>query len=103
MWPHFTNLGLKRSEVEERLQYCLYRTTKGKEMMVLAPPTKEWRELVDEARDCRVVKAPAALLAEKWILALFLVILPHRATPEVIRYLGRQLGTVWFLPDPIET
>jgi hypothetical protein len=102
LWPRYTNLGLKRFEVEETWHYCLYRTDRGKEIMTLPLATKQWDDLVNEARECRVMKVPAALAKEKWILALFIVLLPYRATPEVIRYLGRQLGTVWCVPNAIE-
>jgi hypothetical protein len=102
LWPGYTNLGLKRFEVEETWNYCLYRTDRGKEIMTLPLATKQWDDLVNEARECRVMKVPAALAKEKWILALFIVLLPYRATPEVIRYLGRQLGTVWCVATAIE-
>jgi hypothetical protein len=103
LWPDFTQLGLKRFEVEEPWQYCLYRTEVGRELMVMSPPTKEWADLVDEARDCRLTKVPHALANEPWILALFVVLLPYRATPEALRYLGWKLGTVWCIPSAIET
>jgi len=103
LWPDFTRLGLKRFEVEEAWQYCLHRTEAGRELIVMPPATKEWADLVDESRDCRLAKVPKALANEIWILALFVVLLPYRATPEVMRYLGRKLGTVWCIPKAIET
>jgi hypothetical protein len=103
LWPDFTQLGLKRFEVEESWQSCLYRTEAGRELTVMPPATKQWADLVDEARDCRLTKVPSALANEVWILALFVVLLPYRATPEVLRYLGRQLGTVWCISAPVET
>jgi hypothetical protein len=103
LWPDFTQLGLKRFEVEEPWQYCLYRTAAGRELMVQPPATKQWAELVDEARDCRLAKVPHALANEVWLLALFVVLLPYRATPEALRYLGWKLGTVWCIPAAVET
>jgi hypothetical protein len=102
IWPSITQLGLMRYEPDNEWQYCLYRNEGGQGIMGQAPPTKAWSDLVEEARDCRVVRVPAPLLAEKFILALFVLILPYRATPEVLRYLGWKLGTVWFVPPPIE-
>jgi hypothetical protein len=103
LWPDFTQLILKHFEVEEPWQYCLYRTEGGRQLMVMPPSTKEWAQLVDEARDCRLTKVPRALASEVWLLALFVILLPYRATPEVIRYLGWKLGTVWCIPAPRET
>jgi hypothetical protein len=71
--------------------------------MVMPPATKQWADLVDEARDCRLTKVPPALANELWLLALFVVLLPYRATPEALRYLGWKLGTVWCIPAPVET
>jgi len=103
LWPDFTQLGLKRFEVEEPWQYCLYRTAAGRELMVQPPATKQWAELVAEARYCRLAQVPHALASEVWLLALFVVLLPYRATPEALRYLGWKLGTVWCIPPAIET
>jgi hypothetical protein len=102
IWPDFTKLGLKHFEPEEAWHYCLYRTNEGNEVMVQSPATKLWDELVTEARECRVRKVPKPLLEEKFILLLFVMVFPYRATPEVLRYLGLKFGTVWFIPPPNE-
>ncbi len=70
--------------------------------MIQPPSTKVWADLVEDARDCKGVGIPAPLRAEKFLLLLFLFIMPHRATPDAIRFLGKHLGTVWFIPPPIE-
>ena len=104
IWPAFTNLGLKRFDPEQNWHYCLYHCGEGQgwERMVQTPPTRNWTDLVEDARDCRAPGVPEALLAEKCILLLFVLVLPYRATPSVVRFLGRKFGTVWFLPPPIE-
>jgi hypothetical protein len=102
LWGPFSKLGLMRFDPTQTWQYCLFRTDDGQERMVQSPATKAWSALVDEARDCRVTNVPPSLLSEKFILLLFTFLMPHRATPEVVRFLGRQFGTVWFIPPPIE-
>jgi hypothetical protein len=102
LWENYTRLGIKRFDVEEPWQFCLYRTDAGKETTTLPAPTKEWDELVNEARDCKVPTVPFALAEEKWVLVLFILLVPYRATPDVLRYLGRKLGTVWCVPSAIE-
>lgn len=71
--------------------------------MVQPPATKQRAELVEEARYCRLAKVPHALASEVWLLALFVILLPYRATPEALRYLGWKLGTVWCIPPAVET
>lgn len=102
LWPPFTQLGLMRFDPDQTWQYCLYRNDGGLNRMIQPSSTKAWTDLVEEARDCRGTGIPAALRAESFILLLFLLSMPYRATPDAIRFLGRQLGTAWFIPDPID-
>jgi hypothetical protein len=66
IWPAFTNLGLKRFDPEQNWHYCLYHCGEGQgwERMVQTPPTRNWTDLVEDARDCRAPGVPEALLAE---------------------------------------
>lgn len=102
LWPSFTQLGLTRFDPDQSWQYCLYRNDGGVQRMIQPPSTKAWSDLVEDARDCRGTGIPAALRAEKFVLLLFLLLLPYRATPDAIRFLGKHLGTVWFIEPPIE-
>jgi hypothetical protein len=102
LWPDITRLGMKHFEPEEAWQYGLWRSKRGRELTVQPTPATRWDDLVKAARDCRVLNAPSALLKEKHILLLHAIIFPYRATPEIIRYLGRQFDSVWFIPPPIE-
>ncbi len=102
LWPPFTQLGLMRFDPDQSWQYCLYRNEDGLERMIQPPSTKAWTALVEEARDCRGTGIPAALRAEKFLLLLFLLVMPYRATPDAVRFLGRNLGTVWFIPPPLD-
>jgi hypothetical protein len=102
LWPSFTHLGLMSFDPEHSWQYCLYRTEAGQQKMTQIPHGKAWSALVEESRNCRAPIVPTTLLSEKFIFMLFVLLLPYRATPEVIRFLGRRLGTVWFIPPPID-
>jgi hypothetical protein len=102
LWPSFTQLGHMRFKPDHSWQYCLFRNQEGQDIMVQPPSRKEWSDLVDDARNCRVSDVPAPLLSEKYILAMFILLLPYRATPEVVRFLGLKLGSVWFILEPIE-
>lgn len=103
LWPEYTRLGLVHFEPDVPWQYSLWRTESGRELMLQTRIPQTWDEIVEEARDCRVEKVPPLLLAEHLVLLIFIIVFPHRATPEVIRFLGRKFGAVWFIPAPIET
>jgi hypothetical protein len=103
LWPDFTRLGLVHFEPDEAWQYSLWRLQTGYELTHQTPIPGTWSDLVEEARDCRIRKVPPLLLREPLVLLAFVILFPHRATPEVIRFLGKKFGTVWFIPPPVES
>lgn len=102
LWPDITRLGLKHFEPESKWRYCLWRTERGQEIMKQMPPTKSWNPLVEDARDAKGEGIPEKLKERKLLLMLFTILFPYRATPSVIRYLGRHFNECWFIAPPIE-
>jgi hypothetical protein len=90
-------------EAAERWQRCLWRCSEGEYITRDPPLTKRWNELVDEARrvDCAVVPEP--LSSNRFLHLLFLIVFPHRVTPEAIRHLGWKFDRTWFVPPPISS
>lgn len=102
LWPDFSKLGLRHFKPEKPWMFCLFRSPKGIEITEQPKLTKNWDELVLEARNVSPGEIPKALFQEKCLLLLFIIIFPHRATPPVIRFLGRQFNRSWFIGDPID-
>jgi hypothetical protein len=101
LWPEYTKLICCHFEPEATWQYCLWRSEGGLEQQIMPELTKEWSDLVEEARDCRLRRVPASLAKLEPIFLLFVILFPHRATPEAISYLGLKFGSAWFIDPPI--
>ncbi len=97
LWPAFTMVGCRHFEVEEPWQFCLTRSSRGSDSQRHYPHTYSWLDLQNEAKSTSIVKVPRMFLDEPLLLLLFVIQFPYRATPEVIRFLGRQLSDIWFL------
>jgi hypothetical protein len=97
LWPDFTRLNLRWFEVAEPWQFCTIHSEEGLACTKLVPTTGEWVALqAAAARD--MPKVPEILRADPLLLLLFVMIVPQRATPDVIRFLGREFSDIWFLP-----
>ena len=102
LWPSFNHLSQARFNPKFHWQFCFWRSEEGDNPTVLLEKTQNWSDLVLLARDCRVTNVPKALLANQYILSLFVMAFPYRLTTEVTRYLDKKLGTVWFIDPAIE-
>jgi len=102
VWPAFSKLGLSHFNPEKDWQYCLWRCEEGEEIMLQPPLTKEWADLVHEARDATCKGVPDPLKKHKYLLMLWTIIFPYRAVPTVIRFLGHEFNECWFIDPPLE-
>jgi hypothetical protein len=58
--------------------------------------------VVEQARCIGTPEVPPFLREMPALLLLFVLVCPHRATPNVVRYLGRVFNQSWFIPDPVD-
>jgi len=98
LWPEFTRLKLRWFEVAEPWQFCTVHSERGLTCTKLVPPTVQWATLQEEAASRDMPKVPALLRADPVLLLLFVMIVPQRATPDVVRFLGHEFSDIWFLP-----
>jgi hypothetical protein len=103
IWPDFSRLNFKHFMPLKPWMFCLKESPEGVEMTLQPKLTKDWGELVDEARDVSGFGIPDALKSNKFLLILFLILFPHRGTPWVVRYLGWKFNESWFIDEPIYT
>lgn len=94
-WPDFTRLGHMQFVPDKPWQYALIHSDFGVYYTYQPELTKEWRALVDEAYRCRTNCVPRELAREPFILMLFNVMFPYRATPEAMWLLGAEFGCIW--------
>ena len=92
VWPLFTGLVHRSFRPASPWQFCLVRSPQGRDEEVILPPHGEWSELQQLAFDPSLAGVPSRLAADPLMLLLFIIVCPHRMTPDVARYLGRKLG-----------
>jgi len=102
IWPDLTRMEFVSFVPDARWRYCLWRTEHGEYVEVQPPLTKQWEQLVAEARRVDCSEAPAAMSQNKFLHALFLILVPYRATPSAIRAIAKRFDETWFIPPPIE-
>lgn len=95
VWSQFS----RRSHISfvpgARWRFCLWRDEAGHYVSRIAPETKQWNDLVTEARNSECPQVPEDFQRYPLLLLLFIVVAPHRALPEVVRWLGSQLDRTW--------
>lgn len=97
LWPKMTEMSCSSYLPETGWEYCLLHSENGKYLETQPLLTKKWQELVQEAKSIEITVAPQAISDNYVLLALFLILFPHRACPEVIRYLGWKFDPDWFV------
>jgi hypothetical protein len=100
LWPDFTRFQMIEFIPAEPWQHCTYRSEYGEYSQVQPVHRKEWADLVDEARSIRCDRIPPALVNEPFLHAFFMMVFPHRGTPDAVRRLSYDLNPVWLLAKP---
>jgi hypothetical protein len=98
-WPDYTRLNHRWFEVTEPWQFSTIHSEHGLNHNQVVPSTGDWKSLQEEASRCETSKVPTGLRADPILLLLFTIVVPQRATPDVIRFLGSVFSDIWFLPQ----
>jgi hypothetical protein len=100
IWPNYSKLFLKQFVPSKRWKYCLIKDDEGEEISIQPPLTKEWGDLIEEARNISCPEIPENMAKNKFLLMLFIIIFPYRALPSAIRYLGGAFNDCWYIAPP---
>jgi hypothetical protein len=105
LWSDYTRLNHRWFEVSEPWQFCTVHSEHGLNVNKVVPSAGQWTSLQEQASKCEneTPKVPARLRADPVLLLLFVVVVPQRATPDVVRFLASDFSDVWFLPQPRPT
>jgi hypothetical protein len=112
LWPALTRISIEGFEPEHPWGFCLWRTARGTSTTRLlmeregAPASTtyegKWSDVVERARHIGTPEVPGFIRERPELLLLFAIVCPYRATPNVVRYLGRVFNEGWFLEAPID-
>lgn len=102
IWPDVSRRRFIWTEQAEIWRFPLFRD-EGRTYANRAPPlTKEWTQLVEEARDVSSPSVPPVFLGDPLLLLMMAIVMPHRASPSVIRWLGWRLDPTWRTASPTQ-
>lgn len=102
LWPNLTRLTHHSYEPRNSWEFPLWRSESGVLLSKQLPKTKEWEALKDEARRVGASILPGYYKEKPLMLLLFIIFFPHRASPNVVRFLSYKFGQAWFLQSPVE-
>lgn len=100
IWPDMTRLMHNAFIPEKKWEYGLWRVENGRNLSRQLPHRHLWIDLQREAAQTDTPNIPRQLRADPVVLLAFLIFYPHRAIPEVLRFLHYQICGTWFLPFP---
>ena len=101
IWSDFTKVDSAYYKLDAKYSYCMYRSDRGINEQKQHELTKEWMDLVNDARCIGCQSIPVELKREPFLLMLFIVIFPYRALPDVIRNLDFRFSKTWLIDPPI--
>jgi hypothetical protein len=96
LWPALTRMSLSSFVPDEPWQFCVWRSDHGHEVSRHLPFARTWSEAVTGAQDDRLLNVPKRFAQHPELVLLWVMLCPHRGTPDVIRWLGRQFSKSWY-------
>lgn len=100
LWPDVSRFRFVEFRPRYTWQYCLPFNDQGYYGEVQPPTRKEWSDLVYEARSNRCDSAPQPVVERPLLHALYVLLFPYRATPDVVRHLSHVFNRAWLIPPP---
>ena len=98
IWPDMTKLMHNSFIPEHRWQYGLWRTERGRNQSRQLQHCYKWKDLQCDAASINTPNIPSQLRHDPIVLLAFTIYYPHRAIPEVIRFLDYRICGTWFCP-----
>jgi hypothetical protein len=95
-WPDITRIARQQTTVTEISEFGLYRSDKSIEETSLIETPMTWAELTARLGETPRPNLPKMLLEDKPLCLLLLVLLPYRATEDVVLWLDRALNRTWY-------
>jgi hypothetical protein len=93
LWKMITGIHFAEFEPESAWQFCLWNCENGLLSTTMPLTPQSWGELVTKANSISLGKVPTYLVQKPMLLMLFLLVYPHRLTPDNVKYLDDVLKT----------
>lgn len=86
-WKNISHLHYVSFDPKENWQFCLWQCEDGIYIETMPKETQSWSELVLESNRYDISKIPELFNKRPEMLLIFLIVYPHRLSPNVGRYL----------------
>jgi len=100
VWPELTRVAHETFVPDRPWEFCLWRAESGSSVTRMLTYEEQWSNVVEHARCIGVPEVPEFLRERPDLLLLFTLVCPHRATPNVVRYLDHELYGGSWLGEP---
>lgn len=91
LWPSVTKVWFNRCDITAKWRWFLWESDKAEHWSICPPFTKKWDDLRSEASEDRGKSVPSSIKDWPLLALLFLVVYPHRLSPDVVRWLDSRL------------
>lgn len=93
LWPRITRLHFAEYRPPFAWQLCLWRQEADGELRDSEPEmTQSWAQLRHEASQTDLARIPKLFQEHPELLLLFIIVYPHRLTPDVAKFLDDQIA-----------
>jgi len=91
LWPDITRVQFKKFTPDVISDYYLWYVEEGTTDSIFLPPSKEWNELMKEARENTGSEIPSLIKEYPIFYIAFLCVYPHRINSSGVRWLDTTL------------
>lgn len=95
-WSEITHIVRQETILDNLVEFPFFRSSNAREITKLVQIPRTWDELVEEASRPVEVELPFLLKKNTFLVALFLIFMPHRATEDIVLWLDRELCDTWY-------
>jgi len=85
-WKDITYIKFKQFIPDNPDEFFHWRVKSGNNLTVMPTWTQSWKKLQEESNDIRMAQFPGAIERLFPFVLLFLLVLPHRTTNELVKY-----------------
>ena len=88
-WKQITDLQLLEFQPEKVWQYCLWNCEDGLLNTTMPLTPQSWQDLLNKANSFNLERVPLYLQKNAILFLLFILVYPHRLTPDGVKYLDK--------------
>ncbi|WP_162909437.1 hypothetical protein [Aggregatilinea lenta] len=95
LWPSITHVDYAEFQPESPWQFCLWQSEDSGSLRLSRPQMPQsWAALRKQAEQVSVAKIPKLFQDQPELLLLFIIVYPHRLSPDVAKFLDTAINAL---------